>query len=304
MAQDIELTDIFTFDIENNLIIGEPKSEQLPNADPKAPKIYTFRIPIMAKYPSGKTGPLVIATRKNLFSFGVQENKDNNGKLTGYSMPICLVGKKNDTPKEIKQREKENKWIEKIEKIFKKISDHVVSIKYRVKAPDLTVIKSPIYRKLDDTGAVVKGSSPMLYPKLLVSKPKGILDPSVDPISLWKFITPFDNAFTGGSVDPLSLKGINCITQSAIKIESVFCGAKVTHQIKLHQSVVEVLQTGPRKLLTFKPKPMEKVTISTGFNPMVGDDLPIVDDVEESIEEEVPKKVTVKKAVKKAVREK
>ena len=71
-----------------NIIFNEAKEFKVKDS-----KIKYKRIPIEIKYPNGKKGALVIET-PFLFSFGVSEKKNQeNNKLVGYSIPVCLWGK-------------------------------------------------------------------------------------------------------------------------------------------------------------------------------------------------------------------
>ena len=71
-----------------NIVFNEAKEFKVKDS-----KIKYKRIPIEVKYPNGKKGALVIET-PFLFSFGVNEKKNQeNNKLVGYSIPVCLWGK-------------------------------------------------------------------------------------------------------------------------------------------------------------------------------------------------------------------
>ena len=56
------------------------------------PTIKYHRIPINTENDDGSFGELVFSTTE-LFSFGVSENKNESGKVTGYTLPLCLWNK-------------------------------------------------------------------------------------------------------------------------------------------------------------------------------------------------------------------
>ena len=82
---------------EDNVVFHEAKEFQLPNTS-----IKYKRIKIETKLQNGKNSPLVVET-PFLFSFGVSKrNNQETGKLTGYSIPVCLW-KKDQEPNQEEQ---------------------------------------------------------------------------------------------------------------------------------------------------------------------------------------------------------
>ena len=82
---------------KDNIVFHEPKEFQLPNIS-----IKYKRIKIETKLPNGKISPLVVET-PFLFSFGVSKRKNQEtGRLTGYSIPVCLW-KKDQNPNQEEQ---------------------------------------------------------------------------------------------------------------------------------------------------------------------------------------------------------
>ena len=80
---------------EDNVVFHEAKEFQLPNTSIKYKSIK-----IETKLPNGKNSPLVVET-PFLFSFGVSKrNNQETGKLTGYSIPVCLWKKEQEPNQE------------------------------------------------------------------------------------------------------------------------------------------------------------------------------------------------------------
>lgn len=134
------------------------------------------RIKIETTYPNGKKGGLVLE-RPFLFSFGVNEKKSqDNDKLVGYALPVCLW-EKDGQP----NLEKKRPFFETICKITEICQQHLEN-EY---GPDLaSTLSTPLYKKQieyvdkkrkkrtkrDETAA------PVLHAKLIYSdKSKKIL---------------------------------------------------------------------------------------------------------------------------------
>ena len=82
---------------EEDIVFHEAKEFKLRDTS-----IKYKRIKIVRKLPNGKFSPLVVET-PFLFSFGISERKDHEtGKLTGYSIPVCLW-KKDEKPNQEEQ---------------------------------------------------------------------------------------------------------------------------------------------------------------------------------------------------------
>ena len=82
---------------EDNIVFHKAKEFKLRNTS-----IKYKRIKIERKLPNGKFSPLVVET-PFLFSFGISERRNQEtGKLTGYSIPVCLW-KKDEKPNQEEQ---------------------------------------------------------------------------------------------------------------------------------------------------------------------------------------------------------
>ena len=127
------------------------------------------RIPIVIKYGGKKIGPLVVET-PFLFSFGVSRNLDKKtGKLTGYSIPVCLW------PKDTSPTSREKEFFD-IINLLVDLSQQHLEKKYG--ADQASTLPSPLYYKnieyTDKKGKkktkVDESSAPILYPKIIFSE--------------------------------------------------------------------------------------------------------------------------------------
>jgi len=295
------------------MIFSDPIAGSIPDSKPK---IEFRRVNISTRNEDGTVGELIIPTAR-LFSFGVSENtSQETGIVNGYTFPLCLWGRDGAS-------QEEKVWTDTIETVVAKCIDHVVENKeelemYDLVRSDLTKAKggfNPFYWKKEKyTNAkgkpdlrVVPGSGPTLYTKLIFSKKSG------------KFVSRFFDP-QGQELNALDLMGKYCYATTAIKIESIFIGAKISLQIKLYEAVVEPMQQGMKRLLVQRPLSESKVlehksggASSSSAPPLqddddagslVGDDEGLTLPEEEEEEEEKipsPKVVRkVKKVVKKA----
>lgn len=212
------------------------------------PQIKFSRIMVNTKNDDGSLGELVFSTTE-LFSFGVSTNTNQDtGKVNGYSLPICLWNK--DAP-----TSQEKAFSSKLEEVVEKCKDHLLldstkeeTEKYDLERSELKKLNSFIYWKRDK-GKVVEGTGPTLYPKLIESKKNN------------KIITSFFDQ-NGNDIDPLNLIGKYCWAKVAIKIESIFVGAKIALQVKVYEAEIRLIESGVKRLLR-RPTSDTKVQIQT-----------------------------------------
>ena len=294
MSDNTQLTTADGYDTKN-LIFSDAQAGTIPNS---VPQINYKRINISTRNPDGTTGELILPTEQ-LFSFGVSENTNpDTGKVNGYVMPLCLYNR--DGP----SRE-EKAWVDTFNAIVDQCKQHLLASReeidqYELELADLKKL-NPLYYKRDK-GKIVEGTGPTLYSKLIVSK------------KLDKIVTMFFD-FDGNTVDPLALLGKYCYAKSAIKIESIFIGNKISLQVKLYECEVKLMDTGMKRLLA-RPVAQTRVLTSNKVNPMQnrGDDdddppsddekspdAPVVDEIKDSDSESEDKPVA-KPAVKKVVK--
>lgn len=219
----------------DRLIFSESQNGSIPNTP-----IQYKRILIKTKNNDGTIGDLIIPTTR-LFSFGVSENiSPDTQKVNGYVLPLCLWSRDGCSSEE-------KEWTDTFNKIVEKCKLHLVNTREEIERWDLELndLKkfNPLYWK-KEKGVVVKGTGPVLYSKLIVSrkieKYNGIIT---------MFYDKNDNP-----IDPLSLIGKRCYITGAIKIESIFIGNKISLQVKLYECECDIVQSGMVKLLCRKKK--------------------------------------------------
>lgn len=254
----------------SRMIFSDPISGSIPDSKPK---IEFRRVNISTRNEDGTVGELIIPTAR-LFSFGVSENtSQETGIVNGYTFPLCLWGRDGASPEE-------KAWTDTIDMVISKCIDHIVNNKeelemYDLVRSDLTKTKggfNPLYWKKEKyTNAkgkpdlrVVPGSGPTLYTKLIFSKKSG------------KFVSRFFDP-QGQELNALDLMGKYCYATTAIKIESIFIGAKISLQIKLYEAVVEPMQQGMKRLLVQRPVSESKV-LEHKFNAGSSSAPPLQDD--------------------------
>ena len=212
-----------------NIIFNEAKEFKVKDS-----KIKYKRIPIEIKYPNGKKGALVIET-PFLFSFGVNEKKNQeNNKLVGYSIPVCLWGKDSEPNTE------EKAVFDTLNNIREMCCKHLES-EY---GPDqASSLSSPLYYKqveyTDKKGKKKtrkdESAAPVLYAKLIYSeKSKKIL-------SLFKTKAKKD-------LNPFKYIDQYYNVKMALIVEGIFISKTITSlQIKVHECYVKPLK--PRESL-------------------------------------------------------
>lgn len=304
-----QLTSAIGYDTKN-MIFEEPVTGEIPDS---VPKIKFRRIPIKTRYQDGSVGDLIFPSAEapnTNFSYGVSENtSQETGKVNGWVYPICLYTRDGAT-------EYEKKWVETFNAVCEVCKDHLVENKEEIDQFDLTHADlkklNPLWWKkekvMDEkTGKpkqqVVPGTGPVLYAKLIHSKKQD------------KIMSQFYDLDTGASIDPMELLGKYCQGRSAIKIESIFIGNKISLQVKLYEQDAKILSTGMPRLLS-RPQSDGRVLTrkpQVGIAPM-GDDesdneegsvaggSDKEDGAEGEQKEEAPKKLPVKRTVKRVVR--
>lgn len=246
MSQNTQLTSASGYDTKR-MLFSEVQFGSIPNS---IPQINYKRINIQTRNEDGTTGDLILPTSK-LFSFGVSENADpNTGKVNGYVMPLCLWNR--DSPST-----EEKEWSDTFDAIVERCKEHLVSNREEIEQYDLTMSDlkklNPLYWK-KEKGKIVSGVGPTLYAKLINSK------------KLNKILTMYFD-FDGETIDPLSLLGKYCYAKSAVKIESIFIGTRISLQVKLYECEVSLMDTGMKRLLQ-RPNAQKRVLTSTSSKPL------------------------------------
>lgn len=243
--ENTQLTTMNGFNV-NRIVFGKYTTGSVPNS---AVPISFGRMNILVKNPDGTVGDLIIPSCPSLFSFGVGENVNpETNKVNGYSLPLCLWNRDNPT-------DQEREWVVAFDSIVEYIKNYILEHKsdigkYDLEAADLRRF-NPMYWK-KDKGVKVEGVGPTLYPKLIQSKKAD------------KILSIFCDQ-SGNELNPLDLIGKYCTVNSAIKIESVFVGNKISLQVKLYEAEVRLLQTGMKRLVCKQtPDPVVSVGVPNG----------------------------------------
>lgn len=216
----------------NNMIFSKPETGTIPGS---VPKISFKRIRIGTKNDDGTTGDLIIETPKDLFSFGLQENREmGSGNINGYVLPLCLWNKNGCT-------DEEKNFTNVFEEIVNHCKTHLLDNKDKIERYDLDMSDlknfNPLYWK-KDKGKIVEGKGPVLYLKTLMSKKNE------------RISTIFINEQTNEEMDPFDVLHKYCFVKGAIKVESIFIGNKISLQIKLYEVLVRPIDMEKKSLLT------------------------------------------------------
>jgi hypothetical protein len=225
-----QLTSADGYDV-NNIIFSKPEIGTIPGS---VPKLSFKRIRIGTKNQDNSTGDLIIETPPDLFSFGLQENRElGSGNVNGYVMPMCLWNKNGATSEE-------KHFTEIFEQIVNKCKQHLLDSKDEIERYDLDMSDlknfNPLYWK-KEKGKIVDGKGPVLYIKTLMSKKNE------------KISTFFINEETNEEMNPFDVLNKYCFLKGAIKIESIFIGNKISLQLKLYEAVIKPIDMERKTLL-------------------------------------------------------
>ena len=258
-----QLTKASGYDPKKNMTFQKFKTSTIPGST------FTFkRIQIGTRNPDGSFGDLVIETPR-VYSFGLSENRNQTTKqLEGYSLPLCLQSRNGPT-------EEETQFLATYNAIVECARLHVLSVKAEIGKPKLHEVElssmGALYQKKDEQGDPVDGSGPVLYPKIWQQKKKtgkpGKNDPpstqsssSSSEESDTEMITQFVDENGNDIVDYKSLVGRHSYAKAAIRIDSIFIGAKVNSlQIKVQEAEISVIGATRKRLLS---RPVADSTVS------------------------------------------
>ena len=253
-----QLTNISKKFDTKTLRFGKPRDGSIPNST-----VVFKRIPIGVLNSDGSLGELVIPTTESLYSFGLSPNTNmQTGKTDGYTLSLCLWNK--DAP-----TDEQKKWVENFTILIESIKDYLIEHrddfgKYELEAADLKNFNPLYYKK--EKGKRVEGAGPVLYPKVLQNKKNDIIT------------TPFCNE-RGEDIDPMTLLSKACKATAAIKIESVFIGAKISLQVKVYEAQVKMFDNTVKRLLR-KPESSSDVVMEASAD---DNESKVADDDDDSV---------------------
>lgn len=227
------IEDLTSFDV-SNIILLKPEVNEIKNQ----PGLTYTRVRLAVKNPDGSIGDFVVKTKK-LFSFGVQDNTPPNGKPY-YSIPLCMWGLNGPENGEKEWVDSYNSVIEQIKTLLVESRDDFD--KYDLEMSDLKKFNPMYYKR--DKGKIVEDAAPRLYPKLMESPKAGVM-------------TIFTDSSSGEDIDVSTAKQQKCLVESAILIESVFVGNKLSLQQKVLECEVEFQESTKKRLLRPSAKPRE-----------------------------------------------
>lgn len=220
-----------------NMTFGKPKAGSLG-------AVSFLRIPIGTKNADGSFGDLVLSVPK-VYSFGLSVNTNmQTGKPDGYILPLCLYSK--DGPS---QEEKD--FVQTFNDVVERARQHVLDIKvsigkYELEAAELKKM-NPLYIKKDKkTGKPEDGAGPVLYLKVMQKNKKSERGSSSE--SQEKVISTLFYDEKGRDIDPMSLMEKHGFATAAIKVESIFIGAKISLQVKVYETEYQIIDNNPRRL--------------------------------------------------------
>ena len=117
MSDHTQLTPASGYDV-SRMTFSKPQEGSIPNNP--AP---TYRIYLGTVNEDGTTGDLIIPTER-CFSFGLGENTNDKGEVTGYSLPICLYTRNMDGKAEPTKAEKD--FVETFNNIVEHCKDYLL----------------------------------------------------------------------------------------------------------------------------------------------------------------------------------
>ena len=178
---------------------------------------YKTIIPIEIKDDEDNVYPLIINTPPNLLTFGIQEITDKNKEnVIGYQLPICLWGKRQVS-------NEERLFTKKIEEIVDYVKTFLRSIKEEVNVSDEMIDRLNVLYWKYENGVRCEDRGPLLYTKLLMNNKSQ------------KILTNFIDEKTNNYMDPFDILNKKGIVTSAIKIENIIIGKRITLQLKIFE---------------------------------------------------------------------
>ena len=276
-----QLVDPFEFN-PANVIFDDPAAESIPNQPGT-----NYRINIGYKNKDKTEGNLILEF-DTCYCFGVSENQDKTSEvvdktntLNGYVLPISLYDMNGPTPKQQKVVEVLCDLVAQCKKQLLKDDVQAMMGKYdddKIIESDLRKVNLIYWKK--ENGRPMKEKGGTFYPKLLWTKAREKNGKIVESKINTRFYKEDDVDEDGNpvEVDPIQYVGKKCMVTAAVKIESIFIGTKIGIQAKVYEALVKEVESGPKRLLMFKPK-----TSST----VVSDSKEMEQEQEENVEDDI-----------------
>jgi len=256
-----QLIDPEVFDA-SRVVFDDPVAESIPGQPGT-----NYRINLGYKNPDNTEGFLILGF-DTCYCFGISENVDLNSKaLNGYNAAISLYDINGSTPKQQKTVEALQEIIQQCKKNILKDSTQEAMGKIddddKILESDLRKINLIFWKKENGKPNPEMGGT--IYPKLIWSKAR--TDTKTNKQISSKMMTRFyneDDVDEDGNpieVNPLDYVGKRFQITPAIKIESIFIGAKISIQAKVYEAFVKETESGPKRLLVYKPQRSEDIIV-------------------------------------------
>lgn len=260
------LTHLSTLNFDD-IVFSKPEVNTVPGQ-----KISYQRIRINVSKNNDLTD-LIITSPPSLLSWGLQESRDPaTQNLNGYQVPIVLWSNGNPSSEEVEFTDRFKDLCEHIKTYL--VENKATFEKYDLEFSDLKKF-NPLYWKLDK-GKIVEEKGPTLYAKCLYDRRSE------------KINTIFTNLETKEIVNPQSIIGKRCYVSFALKIEGIYIGNKISLQVKLHEVLFRLQETGIKSLLcpeaTFANTSIENTEDSSDEDEEEEEDEEVESDVSEESE--------------------
>lgn len=246
----------------SRVVFDDPVAESIPGQPGT-----NYRINLGYKNADNTDGFLILGF-DTCYCFGVSENVDLNSKaLNGYNAAISLFDingatlkqqKTVDALQEIIQQCKKNILKDSTQESMGKIDDDD-----KILESDLRKINLIFWKKENGKPNPELGGT--IYPKLIWSKARtdAKTNKQISSKMMSRFYNEDDIDEDGNpiEVNPLDYVGKRFQITPAIKIESIFIGAKISIQAKVYEAFVKETEAGPKRLLVYKPQRSEDIIV-------------------------------------------
>jgi hypothetical protein len=297
----------------SRVVFDDPVAESIPGQPGT-----NYRINLGYKNADNTEGFLILGF-DTCYCFGVSENVDLNSKaLNGYNVAISLYDINGATPRQQKTVEALQDIIQQCKKNILKDSTQEAMGKIddddKILESDLRKINLIFWKKENGKPNPEMGGT--IYPKMIWSKAR--TDAKTNKQIPSKMMTRFyseDDIDADGNpveVNPLDYVGKRFQITPAIKIESIFIGAKISIQAKVYEAFVKETESGPKRLLVYRPQRSEDIIVvntpvqqekKTSFEELENDDNDNEEEENSEVQQEPePTPVVVTKPVEKTTK--
>lgn len=246
----------------SRIIFDDPVAESIPGQPGT-----NYRINLGYKNADNTEGFMILGF-DTCYCFGVSENVDLNSKaLNGYNAAISLFDINGATSKqqqtvealqEIIAQCKKNILKDSTQESMGKIDDDDKILESDLRKTNLIFWKKENGKPNPELGGTI-------YPKLIWSKSRtdSKTNKQIDSKMMTRFYNEDDIDEDGSpiEVNPLDYVGKRFQITPAIKIESIFIGAKISIQAKVYEAFVKETEAGPKRLLVYKPQRSEDIIV-------------------------------------------